>query len=206
MRPQSEPGAAGEDAADRRDVRRTLQGEGAAYAELVERHQGRVAQQMWRFTRDPDEHRELVQDVFVNAYLGLSGYRGDGPFEHWLRKIAVRTGYAFWRARRRRRTDAARLDDGLLAALASQPEDNSPQEAAELVQGLLARLPLRDRAVLTLFYLEERSIEQIADDLGWGRSMVKVHLWRARNRLRRMLDRLQAQGGGGPRQPAAPGG
>lgn len=175
-----------DDAADRRDVRLARQGDGDAYARLIDRHQGTIARQMWRFTRDPLEHHELVQDVFVNAWSSLAGYRGEGPFLHWLRKIAVRTGYALWRRRRRRRAEQP-LGDVVATMLAEDPADHSAAEAAEMVHCLLARLPPRDRVVLTLLHLEERSVAEIADMLGWSRSMVKVQAWRARGKLKKLF-------------------
>ena len=92
------------------EVERARSGDGDAYARLIERYQGPIAQQMWRFTRDPDRHAELVQDVFVNAYASLRSYRGAAPFLHWLRKIAVRTGYAYWRQSKRARRERS-LDE-----------------------------------------------------------------------------------------------
>jgi RNA polymerase sigma-70 factor (ECF subfamily) len=55
------------------------------------------------------------------------------------------------------------------------------------VHRLVERLPPRDRAVIVLLHLEERSVAETAELLGWSRAMVKVQAWRARGRLRRML-------------------
>jgi len=169
------------------EVRRAHRGDADAYARLVEHYEDAVARQMWRFTRDRSAHRQLVQDVFVNAFFSVHSYRGRGPFLHWLRKIAVRTGYAFWRARRRRRREQS-LAPEQAALLAEPPEEHDPSEAADLVHAVLGRLPERDRLVLTLLYLEERTVAEIADLLGWSRSMVKVQAWRARKKLRRLME------------------
>ncbi len=60
----------------------TLKGDGQAYARQVKRYQERVASRMWRFTRDTVHHQELVQDVFVEAFLSLKTYKGRAPLEH----------------------------------------------------------------------------------------------------------------------------
>jgi len=169
------------------DVERAREGDGEAMARLIGRHQAAVARQMWRFTREPAEHRELVQDVFVSACFGIKRYRGDGPFLHWLRKIAVRTGYAFWKRAARRRRETI-LDPETLEQLTADPDDASASEAAELVHHALSRLSPRDRVVLTLLYLEERSVAEIAGLLGWSASMVKVQAWRARKKMKRLLE------------------
>ncbi|WP_320042103.1 sigma factor [uncultured Desulfobacter sp.] len=71
-------------------VTASLDGDADAYRRLVERYQGRIASRMRRFTRDPVMLEELVQDVFVQAYLGLRGYRAHASFIHWLGRIATK--------------------------------------------------------------------------------------------------------------------
>ena len=177
--------------ADAEDVRLSQQGDGQAFERLVRRHQETIAAQMWRFTRDPRLHAELVQDVFVNAWRSLGGFRGYAPFLHWLRKIAVRTGYAFWKERDSHRADVT-IDEGIGETLAA-PEAASDGAAAEAVHAVLGKLPPRDRMVLTLLHLEGRSVADSARLLGWSQVMVKVQAWRARAKLKKLLadlDRL----------------
>src|SRR5512146_2070442 len=80
-------------ASDVDDIRLARQGDSDAYRRLVERHQNQVARILWRFSRDRLVHEELVQDVFVEAYMSLGGYNGKAPFDHWLACIATRVGY-----------------------------------------------------------------------------------------------------------------
>jgi RNA polymerase sigma-70 factor (ECF subfamily) len=169
---------------DRRDIEATLAGDGEAYARLIRRHQDRVARRMWRFTRDPLELESLVQTVFVEAYKSLGGFRGTGPLEHWLLRIATRVGYRFWKRRDRRRGRAIPL--GEYDPPADAPDE--PSEAAERLHAMLGRLKARDRLVLTLMYFEDCSVADIAEQTGWSESMVKVQLHRARKRLKSLLD------------------
>ncbi len=177
---------------DAPDVRLAQDGDGSAFERLVRRHQETIAAQMWRFTREPRLHEELVQNVFVEAWRSLRGFRGNAPFIHWLRKIAVRTGYAFWRDRDSRR-DEVTLDDGIAETLAA-PQAAEARHAAEAVHAVLGKLPPRDRLVLTLLHLEGRSVAESAQTLGWSQVMVKVQAWRARAKLKKLLERLDADG------------
>lgn len=170
-------------AADIEDVAGALRGDGDAFARIVRRHQAEMAGRMWRFTRDPGAHDELVQDVFVNAYRGLAGYQGCAPFSHWLHVIAVRTGYAYWRSRSKQ---AEQLDERVMSRLAESPGPDVA-EAGDLVHRALSQLPPRDRLVLTLQYLEGRSVAEIAELTGWSTVMVKVQAWRARSKLKKAL-------------------
>lgn len=170
------------------DITGTLNGDQDAYANLVNRHQTRVASRMWRFTRDALDHADLVQEVFVQAYLSLKGYRGAAPFEHWLARIATRVGYRFWkRAARERLTQPVPIED-LEHLMSWDLQDVDPVLAGETLHALLDRLPPRDRLVLVLRYVEECSVQETARLTGWTQSMVKVQAWRARKKLRTLLE------------------
>lgn len=172
---------------DRRDIDASLGGDEAAYARLVGRYQHLVGAQMWRFSRDPVVVEELVQEAFVECYMSLARFRGRAPFLHWLRRIATRVGYRHWKrkARDQRRREALDQQGPPEPVL---PEEPAPSEAAELLHGLFERLPPEDRLVLTLHYFEELDMNEIAERMGWTRSLAKVRAFRARKKLRAMLE------------------
>ncbi len=89
-------------AAELEDVRLSRRGDSDAYTRLIKQHQSHVSRILWRFSRDPLVHEELVQDVFVEAYLSLGSYREKAPFDHWLSRIATRIGYRYWKQIARR--------------------------------------------------------------------------------------------------------
>ena len=175
------------DQADQQDVAASLRGDGRAYERLVRRHQQQIAARMWRFTHDRTELEELVHDVFVEAYLGLGGYKGHGPFAHWLNRIATRVGYRFWKRRTREAEHTVSLGDWDPPAV-SGPAPLEAEQAQGLLRGLLGRLPPRDRLVLTLMYLEEMPVAEVAEHTGWSVTMVKVQAYRARKKLRALLE------------------
>ena len=177
------------DEADLEDARDSLEGDSEAYRRLVERHQAYVGQILWRFSRDRQVHEELVQDVFVEAYLNLNSYREEAPFAHWLARIATRVGYRYWKQtkRQRRRENFSFKDWDQLLAEPSERMD--PSQAAALVHELLAQLPPRDRLVLTLRYLQELDVAEAARRTGWSKTMVKVQTWRALKKLQKIAAR-----------------
>ncbi len=156
--------------------RECVAGDGDACRRLLKRHEPRIARQMWRFSRDRSIHAELVQEVFVQAYLSLHRYRPTTvPLEHWLLRIATRVGYRFWSQQvRRRKTEPLGLD---IPAPASGADDAA--EAAQTLHKLLALLPAADRLVLTFMYFDDCNINEIADRTGWNPAMVKMRLYRA---------------------------
>lgn len=176
--------------ADREDIEQTRRGDPDAYQRLVERYQDHVARILWRFSRDRAVHEELVQDVFVEAYLSLNTYRGRAPFGHWVARIATRVGYRFWKERARQREaepfslaewdEIAQDDDAM--------ERMEANQAADLLHRLLEQLPPRDRLVLTLRYLEGCDVAETSRRTGWTKTMVKVQALRARDKLKRLVE------------------
>jgi RNA polymerase sigma-70 factor (ECF subfamily) len=179
--------AAAECAGDMTDIQAALGGDGDAYARLVGRYQQQIASRMRWFSRQSAVAEEMVQDVFVEAYISLRGYRGQAPFAHWLQKIATRVGYRHWKAQaRERRRGIIRLE-GHLNGLGATDDCSEAAMAGDTVHTLLARLGPRDRLVLTLLYLEGRSVAEAAVLAGWSLPMIKVQAFRARGKLKRLL-------------------
>jgi len=172
---------------DQEDIADSLAGNGEGYARLVRRYQDRVAAQMWRFTRDAVVLDQLVQDVFVEAYLSLKGFRGRAPFLHWLRRVATRVGFRYWKSRARMEEREETLKEANLN-LPAASEELTPSEAADTLYRLLGKLPPADRLVLTLFYFEDCDVKEIAARSGWNRALVKVRLHRARKKLKSLLE------------------
>jgi RNA polymerase sigma-70 factor (ECF subfamily) len=172
---------------DRRDIAASLDGDERSFARLVARYEGTVASQMWRFSRDESELESLTQEVFVEAYFSLPGYKAKAPFLHWLRRIATRVGYRFWKRQARER-DRRQTLDTCRADFETSTKPKVPSEAGERLFGMLELLPPKDRLVLTLLYFEELDTREIGQRLGWSRSLVKVRAFRARKKLKTMLE------------------
>ncbi len=174
-------------AIDSADIGATLQGSGDAYARLVNRYQQEIASQVWKYAQRPEVMEELVHDVFVEAYLSLRTFRGDAPFLHWLRKIAVRVGYRYWKSEARRRAQMP-VPTTAAAATPTEAGQHEAADAAAQLYAVLERLSPRDRAVITLIHLEERSVAETANLLDWSQAMVKVQAFRARRKLKKLLE------------------
>ena len=172
---------------DREDISASLRGDDSAYARLIARYQPTIGQQMWKYSRDPLVVEELVQEVFVESFVGLAQFRGQAPFVHWLRRIATRVGYRYWK-KKSKRHEAEAILKREAPDIAVPPDDASPREAAEWLHLLLAKLAPEDRLVLTLHYFEGLDMNSIAERMGWTRTLAKVRAFRARKRLRVLLE------------------
>lgn len=172
------------DAEDLAEINAVLDGDEEAYARLVERHSVAIGRQMRNFSRDPLIQEELVQDVFVEAYLSLGKFRGDAPFRHWLARIATLIGYKHWKRR-----DKGKKEVSLSEAwdrVAAKPESRDPSAAADLLYDLLAMLRPEDRLILTLMYIEKCGQDEIAERMGGTRVMAAVKIYRAKQKLKKL--------------------
>jgi RNA polymerase sigma-70 factor, ECF subfamily len=153
-----------------------------------------------------DVVEETAHEVFVRAFQSLPGFRIDGNFRQWLSSIAVRTCYDYWRkAYRSREIPMSEIGDAhrdwLEEILSDRSgrlfdEKGAQEEAGEVLDWALERLPAGDRMVLELVYLEDLSSKEAAELLGWSVANVKVRSFRARKKLQKLLCGLIDDRGG----------
>lgn len=193
----TEPAAQKEDLAD---IRAVLQGDTDAYRGIISRHRDRVFAIVSRHV-PPQDAAETAHEAFVRAFRSLSGYKPVKPFGHWLSVITTRTCHDYWRSHySRKETPVSQLSDQpgdyfetrrqeSGDALGENPE-TSEMRRQELRQldAALARLSADDRMVVTLTALEERPVREVAELLGMNVTAVKVRAFRARKRLRKLLE------------------
>jgi len=167
----------------------TLAGDEQAFAELARRHKGRVFGIASRFARNAAELEDICQEVFVQAYFKLRQFRRDSPFEHWLMRIATFKCYDY--LRKRRRDGAGVSIDAMLESghEPTAPERPAPHPDLERLYAALAQLSPKERLVITLLELEERSLQEIAGLTGWSVANVKVRAFRARAALRKLMEK-----------------
>ena len=154
-------------------------GDQAAFAELVRRHQMRVFRLAGRIFRHREDVEDVAQDTFLTAWRRLATYEARAPFEHWITRVCLRLCYARLGAERRREEPL-----GLSDPVA---ELRDPTAAVD-VERLLARLSASDRFVLLLLDGEGWSVKEIAERVGWTVTNVKVRAFRARRKLRQVLE------------------
>jgi RNA polymerase sigma-70 factor (ECF subfamily) len=141
---------------------------------------------------------DLAQEIFLKVFAHLDQYRGVVPFEHWVARIAVRTCLDQLRAQKRRpelrRADLTETEAEVLDAVIAAEDAPDPVQALaarEIVHKLLDRLNPADRLVIRLMELEERSVAEVRRMTGWNASVIKVRAFRARRKLRRLLEQLE---------------
>jgi RNA polymerase sigma-70 factor, ECF subfamily len=161
------------------------EGDQQAFEELVRRTYSDSYTLALRLTGDEDDARDVVQESYLRAYRGLKRFRGDAQFTTWLYRITANCAANQLRRRTRHRHEELDEDSGPVVDADHDPAVLA--DAADLrarVEGALALLPPRLRAVVVLRDVYDLSHEAIAAELGISESAAKVRLHRARRKLR----------------------
>jgi RNA polymerase sigma-70 factor (ECF subfamily) len=175
--------------ADERIIEAVLEGRDGAFIQLVNRYRRKVFAMSARFARDRDDLDDICQDIFIKIYENLGKFRSDAPFEHWLSRIAIRTCYDALRRRRKEKGNVP-LDNIHYQIAAESGEDLMvAEEARSLLEMGMAQLKPAERLVITLLELEEKPVREIAELTGWSETNVKVRAFRARQKLKRILEK-----------------
>ncbi len=176
-------------------VRRAIEGDERALRALWSQYAPRVDAVVRRLVRDPDRAADVAQEVWIQIFRALPGFRGDSQFGTWAHRIAVnRTLNAL---RRSRRLDA--LETGIEEASAATPADDDERPfVLASIEAAAARLAPGARAVFILHDVEGYTHEEIAAALGITAGGSKSQLFKARAKLRRLLAYLVDPGADGP--------
>ncbi len=143
---------------------------------------------------------DLAQDIFLKMFSRLDQYLGQVPLAHWVSRIAVTTCIDALRAQQRRpelrwadlsETEADTLDAVLTREDATDTAD--ALAAHELVHKLLDQLDVKDRLVLQMLDLEQKTLIEIRELTGWNISLIKVRAFRARRKLQKLFQHLKLQ-------------
>jgi len=169
-----------------------LKGDHNAYALLVERYKSYVFTLTFRFTKNREDAEEVSQDIFVKAYRSLADFKGTAKFSTWLYTIVNTTCITFLR---KKRLDVKSLDDERTFEVADSQDSgfraNQVEQKSRLnmVNRAIAMLSPDDAEIITLFYKNEQSLEEIGQILGVQVNTAKVRLHRARTRLKEKMEK-----------------
>ena len=172
-------------------------GDQDAFAQLVQRHQRRVFNLVFRMLQQYEEANEVTQETFLAAWQGLSSFRGDARFSTWLYRIAYNCCLKQLEQRKKDKALNAAIQAEHLLDHADKEERASTvleiHDFQNLVREHLSMLPAKYRVVLVLRHLQEMTYEEMAEILTIPIGTIKTHLFRARNLLKERLETFEQE-------------
>jgi RNA polymerase sigma-70 factor (ECF subfamily) len=162
-------------------IRKSQQGDHAAFEALIMQHQRMVHSLTFRMTGSLADAEDLAQETFIQAFRKLAGYRGEARFSSWLYRIAVNLCLN-WQSRESRQKRL--LEDwGQQEAVDARPD----VRRAEEVQAALLKVHPKQRAAVVLTTYDGLNHAEAARVLGCSETTVSWRLFAARNKLKKLL-------------------
>lgn len=165
-------------------IQRILKGETSLYEHFLDKYGQQVFNLIIRIVVSQEDAEELTQDTFLKAFQHLSMFKAESSFSTWIYRIAYNTAIS---AARKKKFDTYAMSETLLANISDQQVDETLNDESEeqimRLNNAIDKLDSDERALITLFYHEEKSINEVALILGLTESNAKVKLHRIRKKL-----------------------
>lgn len=161
-------------------IDRILAGEQHLYAEMVDKYKSYAYTIAQKILQNRPEAEEATQDSFVKAYHHLAGFNRESKFSTWLYRIVFNTAISY---KRKRRQQFQSIENTFIEYRAEAEGMLEKTDRKRYLNLAMEKLNEADRTALTLFYLQEFSLEEIAEITGMQANTAKVRIHRARQRL-----------------------
>ena len=172
-------------------IAKVLKGDTSAFGYFVETYQDMAVTIAYRICNNRQDAEDIVQNAFVKAFHNLHAFRSDSKFSTWFYRIVYNTAVSH--------TNTSGFNTGFVDY--NQGADSSfseldtldqieEKEKSALINQTMEKMPRDESLMLTLFYLEENSIKEVATITGLSEANVKVKLHRARKRFAEVMTAL----------------
>jgi RNA polymerase sigma factor (sigma-70 family) len=161
-------------------INRIVAGEQNLYAGLVDRYKSYVYTITYKILLNRPEAEEAAQDAFIKAFNNLANFHRDAKFSTWLYRIAFNTAISY---KRKHRHTFQSIENAIIAHSGDGEGALERSDKKKFLTMAMQKLGEADRTALSLFYLEEFSLEEIAEIMSMQANTIKVRIHRARQRV-----------------------
>lgn len=180
---------------DKYYINRIQSGDTECFACLLDRYSRQVFSLIVKIVGNREDAEELAQDTFMKVFKNLSSFKGDSSFSTWIYRIAYNTAIS---ETRKKKQEFLSIDDTMMnnvceENVAATMESDSSEIRLNKLNAALEKLLPDERAIVMLFYRNEKSIEEIAEITALSISNVKVKLFRIRKKLYVLLKEMENQ-------------
>jgi RNA polymerase sigma factor (sigma-70 family) len=152
---------------------------------LVDRYKNKAFSLLYGMLKDSMEAEEVLQDSFLKAYYGLKNFKQEAKFSTWFYRIVYNSALTRLSVKKRKiEKEMTSIDEELNISDEYYSAQSEKKELSKLINELVNKLPPNYASVITMFYLEEMSCEEICEVTNRSVSNVKVLLHRSRNALK----------------------
>ena len=167
-----------------------MDGKTSSFTHLVEKYKDMVFTVCYRIVKQREDAEDIAQESFIKAFNKLHSFKGESKFSTWIYTIAYRTAIS--------KTHIKKVEtvyEDFHVEISDNEEFPQFKELKEQEQKLYVKkaideLPEIDGVIISLFYIDESSIQEIVEITGLSESNVKVKLYRGRKQLKENLEGL----------------
>lgn len=170
-------------------INQIIGGDTQAFSVLVDVYKDLVFTLAIRMLKNREEAEEVSQDTFIKIYKALPKFKGESKLSTWIYKVAYNTCLDQIKKNNRRYDEVAidSFSENQIKTLDNALDALEEKEQQQTIQDCLQKLTSKDSFLLTLFYFEELSLEEISKVVNMEANTVKVNIHRARKRLGNIL-------------------
>ncbi len=160
------------------------------FSVLVDRYKNKAFSMLKRMLRNEFDAEEVLQDAFLKAFRSLESFKGEAKFSTWFYRIVYNSALTKLSSKRRKiEQEMSSVEDHLDLESSFNSINAEKKNISELVNEMINLLPEKYSTIITLFYLNELTCEEISETMNITLSNVKVLLYRSRNAMRDMIEK-----------------
>ena len=176
-------------------IDQVLSGNANGFSFLIDHHKNSVYNLVLRICGNHEEAEEIAQDTFLKAFRSLGNFKMKSAFSTWLYRIAYNTAISHVRIKKK---DTLSLEDFPADAVdfistGSTEEESEKEYRNSLINFALQKINAEERGLISLYYYEEMTIEEISDATGITKSNVKVRLFRIRQKMMEIIEKAETK-------------
>jgi len=173
-----------------RYIKQVLNGDKEAFRHILRICKDGAYDLAYSILKEEHASKDAVQKAFIKAYQQLSAFRGESTFKTWFHRIVVNEALQMARSRKNTELNGKGYDQTLTAIPADAHEKAERNHLRFCVDAALNGLKPDESLSLKLYYLEEHTINEVAEITGWSVSKTKVTLHRARKSIKELLRKM----------------
>jgi len=170
-------------------INQIIEGDTNAFSILVDRYKDLVFTLALRMLKNREEAEEVAQDTFIKTYKSLDKFKGDSKFSTWIYRVAYNTCLDRIKKNKKHLNDVEinEFTAHQVLTIDNALDKLEAQEQEEAIQRCINILPSEDSFLLTLYYFDDLSLDEISEVVGITSNSIKVKLFRCRKKLASIL-------------------
>ncbi len=174
-------------------IEQILSGNINSFTYIVDHHKDKAFNLAYRICSSSEEAEEIAQDSFMKAYRSLAGFQMKSSFATWLYRIVYNTAISRVRTKKKKilSLEDFPADATDFIGTNTSEEDADREYRTSLINFALQKITEEERGIISLFYYEEMSMDEIADVTGISKSNIKVRLFRARQKMLGIIEKVE---------------